>query len=135
MLTLKHATRTSTEQTSMRTTWSERQNCSPNLVFLEWVHQNQHQNSKCGSIQAQHDFPHLLCSGGMFLNSSIMQLFEDARSSLQWFFRSSLKLFSKKGNGRNTVSRVLFRKRELTEFCSKLGEFREKLGEFALAHK
>ena len=38
------------------------------------------------------------------------------------------------GNGRNTVSSVLFRKRELTEFCSKLGEFWEKLGEFALAH-
>ena len=37
------------------------------------------------------------------------------------------------GNGRNTVSRVLFRKRELTEFCGKLGEFWEKLGEFALA--
>ena len=34
------------------------------------------------------------------------------------------------GNGRNTVSRVLFRKRELTEFCGKLGEFCEKLGEF-----
>ena len=32
------------------------------------------------------------------------------------------------GNGRNTVSRVLFRKRELTEFCLKLGEF-------ALAHR
>ena len=39
------------------------------------------------------------------------------------------------GNGRNTVSRVLFRKRELTEFCGKLGEFCEKLGEFASAHK
>ena len=40
------------------------------------------------------------------------------------------------GNGRNTVSRALFRKRELTEFCSKLGEFWEKkLDEFALAHK
>ena len=39
------------------------------------------------------------------------------------------------GNGRNTVSRVLFRKRELTEFCGKLGEFCKKLGEFALAHK
>ena len=39
------------------------------------------------------------------------------------------------GNGRNTVSRVLFRKIELTEFCGKLGEFCEKLGEFALAHK
>ena len=39
------------------------------------------------------------------------------------------------GNGRNTVSRVLFRRRELTEFCGKLGEFREKLGEFCLAHK
>ena len=36
--------------------------------------------------------------------------------------------------GRNTVSRVLFRKRELTEFCSKSGEFCEKLGELALAH-
>ena len=39
------------------------------------------------------------------------------------------------GNGRNTVSRELFRKRELTEFSGKLGEFCEKLGEFALAHK
>ena len=40
------------------------------------------------------------------------------------------------GNGRNTVSRVLFHKRELTEFWGKLGEFCEKkLGEFALAHK
>ena len=39
------------------------------------------------------------------------------------------------GNGRNTVSGVLFRRRELTEFCGKLGEFCEKLGEFAFAHK
>ena len=39
------------------------------------------------------------------------------------------------GNGRNTVSRVLFRKRELTEFYDKLGEFCEKLGEFAFTHK
>ena len=39
------------------------------------------------------------------------------------------------GNGRNTVSRALFRKRELTEFCGKLGEFCEEIGEFALAHK
>ena len=39
------------------------------------------------------------------------------------------------GNGRNTVSRVLFRKREFTEFCSNFGEFGEELGEFAFAHK
>ena len=39
------------------------------------------------------------------------------------------------GNGRNTVSRVLFQKRALTEFCAKLGQFGEELGEFALAHK
>ena len=39
------------------------------------------------------------------------------------------------GNGRNTVSGVLFRKRELTEFCGNLGEFHEKLGEFTLTHK
>ena len=39
------------------------------------------------------------------------------------------------GNGWNTVSRVLFRKCELTEFCGKLGEFCEKLGEFACTHK
>ena len=38
----------------------------------------------------------------------------------------------KVGNGRNTVLRVLFWKRELTEFC---GEFCEELGEFASAHK
>ena len=36
------------------------------------------------------------------------------------------------GNGRSTVSRVLLRRRELTEFCGKLGEFCEKLGEFAI---
>ena len=35
------------------------------------------------------------------------------------------------GNGRNTVSGVLLGKRELTEFCGKLGE---KLGELAVAH-
>ena len=39
------------------------------------------------------------------------------------------------GIGRNTVSRVLFRRRELTEFCGKLGEFCQKLGELAFAHK
>ena len=39
------------------------------------------------------------------------------------------------GHGRKTVSRVLFRKRGLTEFCAKLGEFHEKLGEFAVTHK
>ena len=39
------------------------------------------------------------------------------------------------GNGQNTVSRVLFRKRELTEFYGKLGEFCKKLGEFAFTHK
>ena len=39
------------------------------------------------------------------------------------------------GNRQNTVSRVLFRMRELTEFCGKRGEFCENLGEFALAHK
>ena len=39
------------------------------------------------------------------------------------------------GNGWNTVSRVLVRKRELTEFCGKLGEFWKKLGEFVMAHK
>ena len=45
------------------------------------------------------------------------------------------RLFWQQGNGRNTVSRVLFRRRELTEFYGKLGEFGEKLGEFAFAHK
>ena len=35
------------------------------------------------------------------------------------------------GNEQKTISRVLFQRRELTEFCSKLGEFCEKLGEFA----
>ena len=34
------------------------------------------------------------------------------------------------GNRRITVSRVLFLKRELTEFCGKLTEFRGKLTEF-----
>ena len=44
-------------------------------------------------------------------------------------------IFEVIGNGRNTVSRVLFRKRELTEFYGKLGEFCKKLGEFAFTHK
>ena len=35
------------------------------------------------------------------------------------------------GNERNTVLRVLSRKRELNEFGGKLGEFGEKLNEFA----
>ena len=48
---------------------------------------------------------------------------------------NELSVQQKKGTGRNTVSRVLFRRRELTEFYGKLGEFGEKLGEFALAHK
>ena len=39
------------------------------------------------------------------------------------------------GNRRNTVSRVLFQKRELAEFCGELGEFCEKLDEFTLTHK
>ena len=39
------------------------------------------------------------------------------------------------GNGWITVSRVLFRKRELNELCGKLGESCEKLGEVALAPK
>ena len=39
------------------------------------------------------------------------------------------------GNGRNTVSRVLFRRREFTEFRGKLGEFCAKLGEFAFSPK
>ena len=45
------------------------------------------------------------------------------------------RLFWSLGIGRNTVSRVLFQRRELTEFCGKLGEFCQKLGEFAFAHK
>ena len=39
----------------------------------------------------------------------------------------------KVGNGRNTVSIVLFHKREPTEFCGKLGEFCNEFGELALA--
>ena len=41
----------------------------------------------------------------------------------------------KLGNGRNTVSRLPFRKRELTEFCAELAEFSEELSEVAFAHK
>ena len=43
-------------------------------------------------------------------------------------------LYESLGNGRNTVSRALLRKRELTEFLGKLGEFCDALSEFALAH-
>ena len=46
-----------------------------------------------------------------------------------------LKRLNDIGHWRNAVSNVLFRERELTEFCGKLGEFCKKLGEFALAHK
>ena len=49
--------------------------------------------------------------------------------------RDGQTLYLSLGNGRNTVSRVLFRRGELTEFYGKLGEFFERLGEFALAHK
>ena len=38
------------------------------------------------------------------------------------------------GNGRNTVSRVLFRKRELTEFGSRLSEFWKKNSVTSLGH-
>ena len=42
------------------------------------------------------------------------------------FAQTATKLpFSVLLNGRNTVSRVLFRKRELTEFCGKLAELCE----------
>ena len=41
----------------------------------------------------------------------------------------------KKTRKSRNVSRVMFRKRELAEFCAKLGEFRKKLGEFVLTHK
>ena len=53
------------------------------------------------------------------------------------FFRSSENDYfvDLLANRRNTVSRALFRRKELTEFCGKLGEFCEKLGEFAFAHK
>ena len=54
--------------------------------------------------------------------------------SFQWLASALATPFL--GNGWNTVSRVLIPKRELTEFCGKLGEFCEKkLGEFALAHE
>ena len=56
-------------------------------------------------------------------------------SLLQFNFSSPESLLSQIGNRQNTVSRVLFQKRELTEFCGKLDEFcQNKLGEFALAH-
>ena len=69
--------------------------------------------------------------------------FDIFRGRLGSFFGSSKSHFfvpfriETLGNGRNTVSRVLFRRRELTEpeFWGKLGEFCTKLGEFALAHK
>ena len=57
-----------------------------------------------------------------------------ARHSVQIGLMVSINLVFM-GNGQNTVSRVLFRKRELTEFYGKLGEFCEKLDEFAFAHK
>ena len=66
------------------------------------------QNSKCGSIQTQHDFPHLLCEREIIFFS----LFDNGRSSLKWFissknprsslkwsFRSSLKSFSGSSEG------------------------------------
>ena len=55
--------------------------------------------------------------------------------SLQFLLPISKDPSSRIGNKRNTVSRVLFQKRVLTEFCAKLSEFCEKLGEFELAHK
>ena len=53
--------------------------------------------------------------------------------------RSSFKIFLCSwgflGHGRNTVSRVLFRKGELTDFYGKLAEFCDKLCKFAPTHK
>ena len=51
------------------------------------------------------------------------------------FLRKQSSKVPSVGNGRNTVSRVLFWRRELTEFCGKLREFCEKLGEFAVTYK
>ena len=42
--------------------------------------------------------------------------------------KGSFIFCAKLGNGRNTVSRVVFLRRELTEFC-------KKLGELAVTHK
>ena len=48
------------------------------------------------------------------------------------FFKKTKEKKDRVGKGRNTVSRVLFQKRVLTEFCGKLGEFCVKLGEFCV---
>ena len=58
-----------------------------------------------------------------------------SESSLVLFVRFFGFVSPSLGNGRNTVSRVLFQKRELTEFCGRFGEFCEKLDGFALVHK
>ena len=69
------------------------------------------------------------------LKLSTSDIFDLLRHLLQYLLQTFFHSRSFLGNGRNTVSRVLFRKTELTEFCRKLGEFWEKLGEFAFSHK
>ena len=48
--------------------------------------------------------------------------FENNPLSKDYKFQCNMEA-SRIGIGGNTVSRVLFRKRRLTEFCSKLGDF------------
>ena len=59
-------------------------------------------------------------------------------SSLLSSYTGDCTIFALSGiaeHGWNAVSRVLFQRRELTEFCGKLGEFCQELAEFAFAHK
>ena len=76
-----------------------------------------------------------LCLKASFRHASVFKkhrhTIHHCLKEVQKTFRHAMFL----GNGGITVSRVLFRKRELTEFCGKLGEFCQKVGEFALTHK
>ena len=93
--------------------------------LLEGVFCKMHASLGCGALSAKYT------AGGHYPRVFFVRLASTLDSTETPFAKTHLSL----GNGRNTVSSVLFRKRELTEFCGKLGEFCEKLGEFALAHK
>ena len=84
-----------------------------------------------------------LCTGNECLKISVERVFREKHGLPKTGFVPPRQPFDPcmriLGNGRNTVSRVLFRRRKLTEphwvLGGKLGEFCEKLGEFAFTHK
>ena len=108
----------------------------------EWiVTEAQKNHSKSRSIKNHCVYECFIESSGELLPASLWnesgtrqklfrKTFSDELFNRAWIFY----LVGFLGNKQNTVSWVLFRKRELTEFCGELGEFCEKLGKFGHAN-